>query len=179
MTTPETSRPEERLITDDTFTRLRDAARNLFAYGPHADQDYAVFGDLVIEEGAMPRFEPKDLRQRPTHVYSGAIYPYESRSPRYQVWKRFEGSAVLEGALHNTVAEPTYVVREDNICKMRGHTSRKDTVLSADGRAFELFSTLAPNFMHAVLSFELNDAIADESAQHLAYLVERAKAACK
>jgi hypothetical protein len=177
MSTPDNPYFEERLITEEVFTRLRDAARNLFEFGPHANQQYAVFGDIVIEDGMAARFDRKKLQERPTHIYSGMIHPYGSRIPSYQVWKKFEGSGAREGYVLNSIAiEPSFVVREDDICEERNRGMRRDFVLSMSGRAFELMSTLPPNFMHAELGYELDDTTASQTADLLDYLVEKARA---
>lgn len=176
MNMPDNPYFEERLITEDTFTRLRDAARNLFEFGPHANQHYAVYGDIVIEDGMAARFDRKKLQERPSHIYSGMIHPYGSRIPSYQVWKKFEGSGAREGQVLNTIAiKPSFVVREDDICEERHRGMRRDFILSMSGRAFELMSTSPPNFMHAKLSYELNEVTASETADLLDYLVEQAR----
>ena len=175
MTTPDISKPERRIIAPETFIKLRDAARNLFDFGPHANRDYAVFGDIVFDDGMMARFDRRDLRERPTHIYSGEIHPFGSASSSYQVWKKFEGSSTKEGVLHSITIEPSLVIREDNICQARKHGTRRDFVFSAGGRAFALMSTLSPNYMHAGLSYEMNDTTASETVDLLDYLNEKAQ----
>lgn len=176
MVNPNLPSPETKLISEETFIRLHDAMRNLFMYGPHADSDYTVFHDISIDDGMMPRYTPRDLVQRPTHIYSGVIHTHKTRGPSYQVWKRFEGSNTKIVTLHNTSIEPSIVVRKDIGCGVHGVHERNDIITSVDGRAFELLSTLPPHFMNAEMSKEMNDSSANTAADIFEQLAEKVRA---